>query len=197
MPDKLHFDKDKALDDFLDVFWQKGYRYTTTKELARSAGISEGSLFNSFGSKKKIYVSALKRYRDRRLGMRELMNNNTSALAGIRQYWETIGTMIINHPNAKGCMITNATIEISEDQEIRDYLKSVHLNYDKEFKRVLDRAVTQGELAQDTDTTALAQYLSHSAQGLRILARMNPSKRKVANIIQLTMATVDKHRVGS
>ena len=54
MPDKLHFDKDKALDDFLDVFWQKGYRYTTTKELARSAGISEGSLFNSFGSKKKI-----------------------------------------------------------------------------------------------------------------------------------------------
>ncbi len=194
MPDKLHFDKDKALDDFLDVFWQKGYRSTTTKQLAKSAGISEGSLFNSFGSKKKIYVSALQRYRDRLRGMRELMKNNTSALGGIRAYWEMLGNLIVTHPNAKGCMITNATIEIGEDQEIRDFLESVHLIYDKEFKQVLDRAVKLGELKPDTDTTALAQYLSHSAQGLRILARMNPSKKKVANIIQLTMATVDNHR---
>lgn len=194
MADKLHFDMDKALDDFLAVFWQKGYRYTTTKELARNAGISEGSLFNSFGSKKKIYVMALKRFRERNRDIRELMKKNPSALGGIRQYLEVLGKLAVIPGNTQGCMITNATIEISEDSEIRDYLKSVHLNYDTEFKRALDRAVKLGELRPDTNTTALAQYLSHSVQGLKVLSRMNPSKKKVANIIQLTMGTVDQYQ---
>lgn len=91
-------------------------------------------------------------------------------------------------------MITNASIEISDDPEISSYIKSVHLAYDKEFKRTLDRAVRQGELKKGTDTAALAQYLSHSAQELRVLARFNPSKKKVENILGLTMATVDLYR---
>lgn len=43
MADVLHFDVEEALDLFLNVFWQKGYKATTTKELAKIAGISESS----------------------------------------------------------------------------------------------------------------------------------------------------------
>lgn len=45
-------------------------------------------------------------------------------------------------------MITNATVEQSEDADIRTFLKSVYLEYDKEFQKTLDRAVAQGELGQ-------------------------------------------------
>lgn len=194
MADILHFDLDKALDDFLEVFWRRGYRYTTTKELARCAGISEGSLFNSFGSKREVYVKALKRYRERVRGIWERMETNPSALAGIREYWDTLGKHAAATDITQGCMITNATLEIGEDPDIRDYLRGVYLHYDREFKKTLDRAVALGELRPDTDTSALAQYLSHSAQGLKVLSRMNPSKKKVANIIRLTLETVEHYR---
>lgn len=192
MADVIHFDVDKALDSFLTLFWTKGYRNTTTRELASSAGISEGSLFNSFSSKREIYINALRRYRERLGGMVEQMENNPSAVAGIRGYWQTLGAMAADTAKTRGCMITNASIEVGDDAEVRDYIKSVHLEYDKQFKRTLDRAVKQGELRADTHTTALAQYLSHSAQGLRVLSRMNPGKKKVENIIRLTMGTVDQ-----
>jgi TetR/AcrR family transcriptional repressor of nem operon len=194
MPDVLHFDVDKALDDFLEVFWHRGYRYTSTKELARSAGISEGSLFNTFGSKREIYLAALKHYRVRVRGLWERMEGNPSALDGIRQYWETLGRQAADPAITQGCMITNATLDLGEDDEIQEFLHWVFSYYDKAFKKALDRAVKLGELKSDTDTTALAQYLSHSAQGLRVMGRLNPSRKKVANIVRLTLETLDQYR---
>jgi TetR/AcrR family transcriptional repressor of nem operon len=194
MPDILHFDVNKALDDFLEVFWHRGYRYATTKELARSAGISEGSLFNTFGSKREIYLAALKHYRVRVRAIWERMAENASALDGIREYWETLAKQAADPAITRGCMITNATLDLDEDEEIREYLQGVFSYYDKAFKKALDRAVTLGELKPYTDTAALAQYLSHSAQGLRVMSRFNPSRKKVANIVRLTLGTVDQYR---
>lgn len=91
-------------------------------------------------------------------------------------------------------MITNATVEQSEDADIRTFLKSVYLEYDKEFQKTLDRAVTQGELRPDIDTKAQSQYLANSLQGLRVLGKINPGKKKVQSIIELTLRTLDQYR---
>ncbi len=187
MADVLHFDIDQVLDRFLKVFWEKGFKATTTKELARSAGISEGSLFHSFKSKRDIYIQSLKRYNDKGLALVEKMENNPSALAGIREYWTAVGAMAADATRINGCMITNASIEASNDPEIREYLLSIHLRYDTQFKRALDRAVAQGELSAQADTTALAQFLSNTLQGIRVLARLNPEPEKVGNILDVTM----------
>lgn len=91
MADVLHFDTDKALDQFLKVFWEQGFRTTTTKQLAQSASISEGSLFNSFHSKRDIYINALRRHHHKSHFLMEQMENAPSALTGIRNYWQAIG----------------------------------------------------------------------------------------------------------
>lgn len=90
-------------------------------------------------------------------------------------------------------MITNATVEQSEDADIRTFLKSVYLEYDKEFQKTLDRAVTQGEL-RSTLTKAQSQYLANSLEGLRVLGKINPGKKKVQSIIELTLRTLDQYR---
>jgi len=194
MADVLHFDIDQALDQFLKIFWTKGFRATTTRELAKSAGISESSLFHTFSSKRAIYISTLRRYRKNSRFLLTQMENEENALTGIRNYWLAIGKFVSNSSFNRGCMITNATVEQPDGEEIQSFLQSVHQEYDKEFKRALDRAVTQGELKADTDTKALAQYLANSLQGLRVLARISPEKKKVQNIIKYTMQTVDQFR---
>ena len=194
MADILHFDMDRALDGFLRIFWIKGYRATTTKELAKSAAISESSLFNSFTSKRAVYIKALSRYREKSRFLREDMEHAESALDGIRNYWQALGKIVADPKLTRGCMITNASIEQADDPEILEFLQAVHRAYDRDFQKTLDRAKAQGELNPDTDTKALAQYLAHSAQGLRVLAKVSPDKKKVQNIIELTMSTLDQFR---
>lgn len=190
MPNISHFDTDFALDKFLSVFWEKGYGATTTKGLANSAGISESSLFNSFRNKREIYIRILRRYSEKSIHVREQMEAEKSALAGIRNYWTSLAAMAKDPARNKGCLITNATVEQIDDPEVLEFLKSVHKGYDKAFERTLNRAVAQGELKSDTDTKALSQYLSHSAQGLRVLSKISPDSKKINNIVNMTMSTM-------
>jgi TetR/AcrR family transcriptional repressor of nem operon len=190
MPNISHFDTDFVLDKFLSVFWEKGYGATTTKGLAKSAGISESSLFNSFRNKREIYIRILHRYSEKSIHVREQMEAEKSALAGIRNYWTSLAAMAKDPARNKGCLISNATVEQIDDPEVLEFLKSVHKGYDKAFERTLNRAVAQGELKSDTDTKALSQYLSHSAQGLRVLSKISPDSRKINNIVNMTMSTM-------
>jgi hypothetical protein len=72
------------------------------------------------------------------------MEEDPSALDGIREYWETLGRQAANPAITQGCMITNATLDVGEDDEIREYLHWVFSYYDKAFKKALDRAVKLG-----------------------------------------------------
>jgi len=195
MADVLHFDLDKVMGLFLNVFWEKGFKSTTTKELAKAAGISEGSLFHSFKSKREIYIQSLNWYSESGKALAERMESNESALEGIRDYWDSAAKMAIDPDRTNGCFITNASVEVSKDPEIAEFLKSEHLRYDNQFKAMLDRAVAQGEISADADTLALAQFLSNGLQGLRLLARMNPSEQKVRNVLEVTMSALYHYKV--
>jgi TetR/AcrR family transcriptional repressor of nem operon len=190
MPKRPQFDPDLVMETFLSVFWENGYGATTTKVLAKSAGISESSLFNKFKNKREIYINVLRRYSERSLKIREQMETEKSALSGIRNYWNSLASMAKDPTRDKGCLITNATVEKIDDPEVTKFLKSVHMGYDIAFQRTLDRAVKNGELREDTDTKALAQYLSHSAQGFRVLSKTSPNSNKIDNILEITMNTL-------
>ena len=86
MADILHFDYDEALEDMLQVFWRQGFKTTTTKDLAKSANLSEGSIYNSFGSKRAVYLLVLQRYREHHIQFLEKIDRHESPLEGLREY---------------------------------------------------------------------------------------------------------------
>jgi Tetracyclin repressor-like, C-terminal domain len=127
--------------------------------------------------------------------MSEKMEATESALDGICAYWQALGDFAAGASRSQGCVITNASVELAHDSQILNFLKTVNTEYDTQFKKTLDLAVRQGELRVDTDTMALAQYLSRCAQGLRALVRMSPDKKKAQNIVGITMSTLTQFRV--
>jgi AcrR family transcriptional regulator len=59
------FDTERVLDDAMDLFWRRGYRSTTTRDLEASLGVTQSSLYHAFGSKAQLLDCALERYQTR------------------------------------------------------------------------------------------------------------------------------------
>ena len=51
MARKRAFDKDKALDFAMEIFWEKGYATTSISDLTEVMGIQRPSLYSAFGDK--------------------------------------------------------------------------------------------------------------------------------------------------
>ncbi len=56
------FDTDQALDAAMDLFWRRGYRGTSTRDLQDALGLSPSSLRAAFGGKEQLAAAALERY---------------------------------------------------------------------------------------------------------------------------------------
>ncbi|MEM0981241.1 MAG: TetR/AcrR family transcriptional regulator, partial [Cyanobacteria bacterium P01_H01_bin.58] len=59
------------------------------------------------------------------------------------------------------------------------------------FYRALGRAQDQGEIAADKDIRALAQYLTSSLQGLRVMSKVNAEPDTLQQIARLILQVLD------
>lgn len=72
--------KKQLLRVALDVFIEKGYYGTSTREIARRAGVSSGLLFHYFSSKESIYLELVK------IGVEEMRIDAEIAMEAPHEY---------------------------------------------------------------------------------------------------------------
>jgi AcrR family transcriptional regulator len=61
MASKSEITKEKILDSAIELFYKKGYRGVATKEIAKKAGVSEGTVFKYYSTKKDLlYKTVMK-----------------------------------------------------------------------------------------------------------------------------------------
>ena len=56
------FDKEKALEAAMLVFWRNGYAGTSMADLTDAMGINKPSLYAAFGNKEQLFVAAVEQY---------------------------------------------------------------------------------------------------------------------------------------
>src|SRR5579862_8624212 len=61
-------DREKALDAAKRVFWKRGYAATSADDLIKEMGIARQSLYDVFGSKRELYLEALRSYNTGNVG---------------------------------------------------------------------------------------------------------------------------------
>lgn len=187
------FDREQVLTKAMKTFWRYGYERTSMQALVSSMGISRGSLYDTFGDKRSLFLAAIAYYEQ------TVMNNMISSLLApeankqtiIDLFQELIATTV-SEPEHYGCLITNTAVELCpDDGKTQSQIERNFRQVTNAFKQALIKAQAQGELASDRNLDSLAEYLTSSIQGLRVVAKVNRDRQRLNNIVEIILAALD------
>lgn len=186
-PEK-RFDRDAVLEKAMLLFWERGYEATGISLLLERTGIGRQSFYDTFGSKREIFLESLGHYFRTRVGplMAQLRapGSPRENLGRTLQLAEK-GIMV---EDFHGCMIGNTTAELTErDPEVQSLIRGYFNAMEDAFTHVLERGQKAGEFASDLDARDLARVFVHAIQGMTLLHKVLRDREVVGSVIRATM----------
>jgi len=179
------FIQEEALDRAMRAFWARGYHATSIPKLESAMNISRQSIYDSFKSKRILFLQVLKHYQINVIE-KNLSNieNAKSPKRAICEYFRARADDALNNNVIKGCLLTNSIAELAQhDKVIRDQTANSIAYMKKVFQDAIVRAKGLNEVSMNLDPETTAEFLVNSAQGLFILSRMNPAKSSVSGVV--------------
>jgi TetR/AcrR family transcriptional repressor of nem operon len=188
MARRKEFDPDKALERAMLLFWLRGYKETSVRDLCDHMGIKKGSLYDTFGSKRSLYLAALNRYQKMYKPPSDLVQKSGSAKSAIAAIFNQNADFSVNDKDCRGCFVVNTIVELaSNDEEFALIGFTVRHEYEEMFHRLLIAAQEMGEITPNRDLIALARFLTNAMFGLRVTAKTTRDRVILEDIVNSTL----------
>ena len=172
----IAFDYGQAVDRAMGLFWHNGYAGTSLRELLRVMGIGEGSFYNSFKSKKRLYTACLDRYEETEGAKRgRALMSAATASQGIRALFGVVLDCLDDPqtPSRLCMMAAMVSEEVLADAELRRRVEEGTSKLVERIAERLDRDRAAGVLPDGLDPRATAMVISTYAQGLWRMAMVS------------------------
>jgi len=195
MARKKEFDPQKAVQQAMEVFWEKGYDGTTLDDLCIAMNIRRGSLYGTFKDKRSLYMEAINQYVLLNYPTELASINGTSPLTIIRQLFQKIVDEVVSDKQQRGCLMINTITELShsDDPEIAQITKFCYTtveNIQLLFVNLLAEAQSQGEIEANVNINAKAQFLFNALIGIRITSMVKRDRQMLENIMEETLTAL-------
>lgn len=187
------FDTEEVLDRALRVFWRKGYEATSMRDLVDGMQINRASIYDTFGNKEALYLSALQRYQRRNQCQvqRLLTQYPSSVREALDQLLENMIQDSIGDPEKKGCFVVNATTSLANRNEAVNHMVSANeQRMAHVFEDLIVQGQAQGEIDTRRDARVLSSYIFSSLQGLRVLAMTNSDYSTLRQVKDTVLSAV-------
>jgi AcrR family transcriptional regulator len=96
-----------------DQFWRKGVRGTSLSDIARNAGVQRGSLYNAFGSKEGLFLSAYERHADEYVGSIQKALSSGTLRRRLTAFFDVAIKKICSGSPPRGCPTTRGLMEVA------------------------------------------------------------------------------------
>lgn len=186
------FDRNETLKKAMEVFWKKGYKATSIDDLVDKMGIQRGSIYNTFGDKKELFLSAVELYGDEVTSKTlKVLYSEGSPVGNIKEFFD----LIVNTPDdrrSRGCLISNTVVELApHDEKVALVVKGIMKRIQAAFLDCLNRAVEKGELPETTNTEVLSNFLATSTHGLMVTGKSTPDKKQLKDVVDVILSTLE------
>ncbi|MGG4107337.1 helix-turn-helix domain-containing protein [Paenibacillus lautus] len=177
------FDREQVLRKAMIVFWEKGYEATSIPDLLESMELSRSSMYETFQDKQTLYYETIQYYKKMSQKKRDQMIHATSAIAGIRQYFELhIMNAFATHGEAlpNGCLITNASVGLDTvDEPLQNMIRQRFTELEQLFYETLKKGQETGEIAPEKDIKMFSYLLLNLNHSINVMARVQSDINKV------------------
>jgi TetR/AcrR family transcriptional regulator, transcriptional repressor for nem operon len=186
------FDRDEVLDLAMALFWERGYEATSIQDLVEATCVNRGSLYATFGNKKRLFLAVLDQYADK-VGkplMAEL--GDPDPRRAVERMFESIIRRTSDPSWPRGCLNTNTSLECpnSGDQISRKIAERLG-QQESAIYRVLRRAQAKGVLDPAQDARALARFFMGVAQALNVVHKALADPAILRDMMKVAMSVWD------
>jgi TetR/AcrR family transcriptional repressor of nem operon len=186
------FDEQEALERAMNAFWLRGYEGIGLAELLSEMGISRQSLYNTFGSKRDLFVRALDHYRTTHLtrGL-ALLDRPGSPIENVKSLMRFFEDMARDR-RCRGGLVANPLVALGpHDEGIAALLRETLKLLQKSIQRTLTTAQRQGELAANKSPLELSRALMNAMIGLSVTGKLSMAEAEVRGIYAGTLSMLD------
>ena len=185
----LSFDRERALEQAMLVFWQYGYETTSLNDLTSAMGITPPSLYGAFGDKEKLFLEAVRRYTERHHDkITRALAETPNARDAVRQMLENSAVEHTCPDHPPGCMMATAVMNCSATSaHLQPIMAELKEHFNAHLIDRLQRAIDEGELPAATDPTALAYFYLTVLNGMTAQARDGASRKQLQDSAAMAM----------
>ncbi|MGQ3481389.1 TetR/AcrR family transcriptional regulator [Paenibacillus sp. TY11] len=188
------FDTESVLRKAMSVFGEYGYEGTSLTILLEELGIARQSLYDTYGTKYDLFLSAIKHY----------AHGKTEAVVGILRQPGSVkesialifneATRVLMDPVlSKECFIMNSAVEQApHHHEIRAFISENTEKLELAFYNALVRAQKDGEILHpESELLSIARFLNHARLSLTFTAKTGASPEVLRDIVRTTLLILD------
>jgi TetR/AcrR family transcriptional repressor of nem operon len=168
------FDEHDVLSAALQLFYQNGYQGTSSRLLQQATGLTAPSLYNGFGSKRDLFLTALRQYTEMTLNYLFVeLKNGSRGIDDLENMLDQLWVAIDTPERPLGCLVLNTRGEFgTSDPDILAVCDEFTQQQADAIGDAFSRAADLGEISSDSvECRVLAFRLM--LNGVQNLARTN------------------------
>ena len=187
------YDRPAALQQAMEIFWEKGYANTSLDEIAAATGMNKPSLYAAFGDKHALYLEALAQYWQLAFAdlRKSLAEDRPLADTLMRVYDGALAIYFGGEGQARGCFVVGTAVpEAVEDRDIRKGLMAGFRTFDSDFEARFEVARVAGELKKDADPTTLAMLATATMHTIAVRARAGAPRAELRDLARKAIKVI-------
>ncbi len=186
------FDSDAALLRAMDLFWRQGFNATSLSQLVDAMGISRQSLYDTYGDKNRLFLTALDRYcgilAEQLFGPLLVPG---AGLAELHAAAEGLIDFLLTYPERRACLMVNSAMEMGpHDAAVAAKAQAHWSAMEAAFRSAVATAQARGEIRSAEPAVKLARYMVALANGLIVAAKSGADREALNDMARLGTAVL-------
>ena len=191
MPQVLNQSYNQLVEKAQVLFWLKGYKGVSAKELAKHLDVSASVIYNKF-TKDMLFMDSLGyytlNYSDPFL---KQLRETTEGLDSLRDFFYTLIDALLDKTFPKSCLMVNTVVEMrNANQEIADVYKRYFATLTDSYKVVLEKAIELGQIKYPEKKDEYAEFLLGVIFSMSILYKIHP-KEQLRNFVDEQLCFIE------
>jgi TetR/AcrR family transcriptional repressor of nem operon len=183
------FDMEKALDQAIGVFRERGFHATSIGDLKDATDLTAGSIYKAFKDKRAVFLAAFDRYTSlRNAQIRSIADTAKSGRDRIRDLLAFYVRSSHGVEGRLGCLVVGSAVEMAIfDPEIAARVTSTLKKNEALLAGVIAQGQSDGSISSAIDAEDTARVLVCLTQGLRVVGKTGRPPPAPAIVVDAAM----------